>query len=252
MNSQEAFVRTPVSVLHDAELSDGAFRLFLEIYGLSQIGNKGYCWATNKTFAETFGRSTRSIIRALIELEKRGYIRKEEVQNANTKEVVERRIYPVTKMSHPTDKNVTPPMTEMSQPPCQICHTPRDKNVTDNNNNTIETSIEHTIERVCYPDTFETLWKEYPRKANKRGAFKAYETRLNEGANEDDLMRAVTNYNRTCKDKNTEERYIMHGATFFGPNRRYEDYLKYEPPQAKNESKPISRLVFEGDDLPFG
>lgn len=251
MNSQEAFVRTPVSVLHDAELSDGAFRLFLEIYGLSQIGNKGYCWATNKTFAETFQKTTRSISSTITELENRGYIRRKEVKNANTKQVIERRIYPTKKISNPMENNFQPSTKKTSNSPGNILPPPMEKNFQENNNNTIETSIEHTIERMCYPDTFETLWKEYPRKANKRGAFKAYEARLNEGVNEDDLIRAATNYSRTCKDKNTEERYIMHGATFFGPNRRYEDYLKYEP-QAKNENKPTSRLVFEGDDLPFG
>lgn len=252
METHEAFVRTPVSVLHDAELSDGAFRLFLEIYGLSQIGNKGYCWATNRTLAEALQKSVPTITRAIVELEKRGYLKREEVRNYNTKEVIERRLYPLSKMNRPILKNEGEVSSKMINPSPQKRLTPPFKNDEENNNNTIETSIEHTIERVCYPDTFETLWKEYPRKANKRGAFKAYEARLNEGVNEDDLMRAVTNYNRACEDKNTEERYIMHGATFFGPNRRYEDYLKYEPPQAKNENKSTSRLVFEGDDLPFG
>lgn len=105
METHEAFVRTPVSVLHDAELSDGAFRLFLEIYGLSQIGNKGYCWATNKTLAETLQKSVSTITRAIVELEKRGYLKREEVRNYNTKEVIERRLYPLSKMNRPLLKN---------------------------------------------------------------------------------------------------------------------------------------------------
>ncbi len=250
MNTHEMFVRTPISVLHDVELSDGAFRLYLEIFSLAQVGQKGYCWATNKALAETFQKSVPTITRAIVELEKRGYLRREEVRNANTKQVVERRLYPLSKTNRPPLKNDETSPTKMINPSNQKRLPPPLKNDEENKNNTLEHTVEHNM-CVSYPDTFETLWKSYPHKVNKRGAFKAYKARLNEGVDEEELIKAAANYSSSCKAQKKEECYIMHGSTFFGPDRRYEDYLKHEVPQPENENKPISRLVFEGDDLPF-
>ncbi len=155
MDTHEAFVRTPLSILHDNNLSDAAFRLYLEIFGLSEASKKGYCWATNRTLAENFGKSPRSVIRALSELEEKGYIRKEETRNELTKQVTERRIYPLKKSSPPTKKksrpikeNVTPLVTEIADPSPQNCHTPYDENGTENRYNTIE----HTIEQPIFPE----------------------------------------------------------------------------------------------------
>ncbi len=120
MDTHEAFVRTPLSILHDNNLSDAAFRLYLEIFGLSEASKKGYCWATNRTLAENFGKSPRSVIRALSELEEKGYIRKEETRNELTKQVTERRIYPLKKSSPPHEEKVTPSKRK--------CHTPCDRN----------------------------------------------------------------------------------------------------------------------------
>ncbi len=174
MDTHEAFVRTPLSILHDNNLSDAAFRLYLEIFGLSEASKKGYCWATNRTLAENFGKSPRSVIRALSELEEKGYIRKEETRNELTKQVTERRIYPLKKSSPPTKKksrpikeNVTPLVTEIADPSPQNCHTPDEESVTlpvskashsstqnchspydENGTENICNSIEHTIKQT--------------------------------------------------------------------------------------------------------
>ena len=81
-----------------------------------------------------------------------------------------------------------------------------------------------TTERKCvsYSPRFEEIWEIYPRKINKAGAWKAYRARTREGVREDLLAACVAEYAKQVKGK--EETFILHGATFFGPNHRYDDY----------------------------
>lgn len=74
-----------------------------------------------------------------------------------------------------------------------------------------------------YPEAFEILWFEYPRKVEKVRAFKAWKARKIEGANEEDLLRAVRAYARANRE--TETQFIKHPATFLGPNLAYQDWL---------------------------
>lgn len=73
---------------------------------------------------------------------------------------------------------------------------------------------------------FEQIWQAYPRKKEKAAAYKAYKARLSDGFSEDELETAVKRYADDCKSMHTEERYIKHAATFFGPNTPFSDYLK--------------------------
>lgn len=74
--------------------------------------------------------------------------------------------------------------------------------------------------------SFERIWKAYPRKKEKAAAYKAFKARLSDGFSEDELEKAVKYYAEECKKNKTEEKYIKHGATFFGPSTPFLDYLK--------------------------
>ena len=106
-----------------------------------------------------------------------------------------------------------------------------DTDVQGNINNNIYNNIispqgegRKTRKAKVYTPEFEALWLLYPRKENKSGAFEAYNGRIR-----DDkipyktLMQAVKNY--AIKRKNENPLYTLHPKTFFGPGRRYEDYL---------------------------
>lgn len=80
-----------------------------------------------------------------------------------------------------------------------------------------------------YSNEFENIWQAYPRKVNKRGAYKAFRARKRDGIETGELQKAVTNYARHCKDTGKEETYVMHGATFFGPNDRWVEYRDWKP-----------------------
>lgn len=79
-----------------------------------------------------------------------------------------------------------------------------------------------------YTPEFEALWMEYPRKVDKGAAYKFYQARLKEGYTADELLKAAKGYADYCRKEKTEEKFIKHGSTFFGPTRPFEDYLNKE------------------------
>lgn len=78
----------PSPVRYDRTLTATAKLLYAEISGLMQID--GYCWATDRYFAELFGVSEATISRALRTLRDAGYIRIDRTTNAKG---TERHIY---------------------------------------------------------------------------------------------------------------------------------------------------------------
>ena len=105
----------PAPVRYDKDLHSNAKLLFAEITALSNV--KGYCFASNKYFAELFNVDVRSVQRWLTSLAKKQYISVEVLYKENSKVVLSRRI------------TALPPMTNLSPP--------RDKNVVENNINII-------------------------------------------------------------------------------------------------------------------
>lgn len=96
------------------------------------------------------------------------------------------------------------------------------KEVTTNKNDKNNKNIKNNI----YCVHFEDLWKVYPRKNDKSAAYKAYQSRLQDGFSEDELFQAVKNYAAECERDHREQRYIKHGKTFLGSNTPFMDYLK--------------------------
>lgn len=74
MNDQEAgyFAIIPADVRYDDDLIPNAKLLYGEITALCR--KEGYCWATNKHFADLYGTSEKTITRWISNLEEKGYI----------------------------------------------------------------------------------------------------------------------------------------------------------------------------------
>lgn len=81
---------------------------------------------------------------------------------------------------------------------------------------------------------FDTFWESYPRKVGKQAARQAWDRCLKHGYEPQQLITAAANYAQATSDANTEAQYILHGSTFLGPQRRWEDFRTYistaEPP----------------------
>lgn len=89
----------------------------------------------------------------------------------------------------------------------------------------------------CYPDSFESLWAVYPRKKEKKTAYRAVKARLRANATYAQMIEAVTNY--AAAMFGTEERFIKLPATFFGPDDKWRDWLApTTPPSSSGKTEP--------------
>lgn len=84
---------------------------------------------------------------------------------------------------------------------------------------------DNVLKDKTYTCAFEALWKAYPRKKEKAGAYKCYKARLADGFSEDELETAVKRYADECQRQKTEQKYIKLAATFLGPSTPFTDYL---------------------------
>lgn len=71
-NKNSYDVVIPENVLHDSSLTANAKLLYGEITALRD--SRGYCWATNRYFAELFGVSVTSVSKWIKALREGGYI----------------------------------------------------------------------------------------------------------------------------------------------------------------------------------
>lgn len=92
----------PAEVRYDNTLKDKAKLLYGEI---SSLSNKyGYCYSSNKYFAELYNISIRTVTNLIKELTDKNYIKSEITYKKGTKEVIERRLYLWKKTSIPIEE----------------------------------------------------------------------------------------------------------------------------------------------------
>lgn len=86
--SKSYYAILPANVRYDKRLTPNAKLLYSEITAL--CNDKGYCWATNKYFADLYGVSTVSISKWISQLCEFGYLNSEIIYKDGTKEILNR------------------------------------------------------------------------------------------------------------------------------------------------------------------
>ena len=135
----------PANVRYDESLPPNAKLLYGEITALCNA--EGYCWASNKYFADLYGVADRTIRRWINALKNNGYIESKVFYKQGSKEI-EHRFITITQ--YPADKNIHTLWTKMSLPTDRNVPTPGDKNVPDNNTY-INTTSNNTYEYIDTP-----------------------------------------------------------------------------------------------------
>lgn len=139
------FAIIPANVRYDDDLSANAKLLYGEITAL--CNEKGYCWASNDYFSQLYGKSKRTVIRWINNLVNKNYIQSKISKEDGNLRLISIAEPLVTKMSLPSDKNVT---------------TPSDKNVTHNN-----TIMNNTVNSNSYIESSNSNREEYKKNKDK-------------------------------------------------------------------------------------
>ena len=146
MTKKSYYAVIPAFVRYDSELTPNAKLLYGEITAL--CNEKGYCFASNKYFADLYSVKTRSITDWISQLKDKGYIKIKMIYKENSKEVKSREIY-ITNFGEVSQKN-TPPIENNHQV----------NNIIYNNNNTVNNKSKEYSDIVL--KSFEPICNLFP------------------------------------------------------------------------------------------
>lgn len=154
----------PANVRYDESLPPNAKLLYGEITALCNA--EGYCWATNKYFADLYEVSPITISRWINVLVKRGYISSEIVYKEGTKEIVNRYIQICCE---PINKNVNTPINE------NVKDNNTSSNTTSNNTNEYIGKPQKQPRKTFVPPTLEEVQAYCKERKNNVDAQKFYD-----------------------------------------------------------------------------
>lgn len=191
----------PASVRYDTRLCANSKLLYGEITAL--CNEKGYCWASNKYFADLYNVSKTSISKWISALERTGYINIRFKYKENTNEIEYRYIYII-----PTNINNIQNNNSISSQ-------------NDDLNNTQKSSNEkykHEIEEIIDYLNKKTGCR---YRYNTESTNKLIRSKLNNGFSVQDFKIVIDN--KVIDWKNTEFEKYLRPYTLFG--NKFEQYL---------------------------
>lgn len=213
-------------VRYNKKLNASEKLLFSEITALS---NKyGYCVAGNGYFSKLYNVSDRSVTRWIKHLKECGYLEYVPIYKDNSKEIAERRLYPITNSKAPLDKNV-------------------EDNITSINN----------INRFNYSKFINSINEEantnFRNSSNNR---KLIHARLADGYAEEELVKVIKFKANQWKDNEKMKKYIAL-TTLLRPSN-FDKYIqevesapepqekrKRKVPLKEKERDPIEEKIYQ-------
>ena len=137
---------------------------------ITALTNKnGYCTASNGYFAELFNKAKETISRSISKMEKLGFLKVVILRDKATKQIINRKLYLLTKISIPLDENINSPIDKN-------INAPIDEKVKENStsNNTTSINIKNKQKDEVLPENLNieayNSWCEYKGKSySKQG-----------------------------------------------------------------------------------
>ncbi|ELN4044863.1 TPA: helix-turn-helix domain-containing protein [Klebsiella variicola] len=97
-----------------------------------------------------------------------------------------------------------------------------------------------------YSPEFETAWQAYPKRAggnSKAAAFKAWNARLNDGVKPEVMLAGVKRYAAYARATGSAgTQYVKQAASFFGPDRHFEESWQAPSAPGGGHNGTIARL----------
>ena len=207
----------PSNVRYDKRLTPNAKLLYAEITAL--CNDKGYCWASNKYFADLYEVSTTSISKWISQLCEFKYITSEIIYKEGTKEILNRYLRLVT---YPIEEKLNTPIEEKL----------KDNNTI--NNNTINNNTINFDKLLSFLNSKTGRNFKIINEATK----KKYKARLKEGYTKDDILNAIINAVNSEYHKENNFRYLT--PEFFS---RAVTLDKYSNVNNKQKENNINKIV---------
>lgn len=187
----------------------------------SLTAEKGYCYASNKYFAELFDTNEVSISRKIKKLEEKKYIKIEYKMNGNA---IKSREIRLTKMLMAVNKNVNGAVN---------------KNVKDNNissNNNINNKNIYSDCEKFYKEEFDRFWRAYPRKDSRSKAKEKFIKLKPDKELVDLMIKQIERFKNTDSWKKDNGQFIPYAITWLN-GRRWEDEVEIKEEPKKEKSK---------------
>ena len=194
---------------------------------IDSLDNENGCFASNKYFAEFFDLSKGRCSQVINNLEEKGYIKIEYVYE-DDRTISKRIIRVVNKLNTPIKK--VKGGSKFPKPP----YLENDK---DNN-----TLINNTINNP-YSNEFEQFWSFYPRKVDKKKAYKSFKTCIKSNTLEV-ILDGTKKYAEQVKS--TDKQFIKHPSTFLNNESFIDGYEDVEQPKQVVQQKEETPSVLAG------
>ena len=230
------FAVIPAVVMKDREISMSAKML----YGIItwRCNEHSFCWACNQALGDDLGISAKRVSALVSDLEKAGHVEVEIVRDPETKQVLQRRIYPVMKSARglytpPPENEDTPPGSPDPSPQIQGDPPPENREKKYKyklkDNPPIVPPEGDGRERKAKqwpdwkPERFQAFWQSYPRGEDKQGAIREWDKLKADDA----LLREMALGLARCMMSDDWQRGIgIPYACRWIKNRRWEDEKK--------------------------
>lgn len=231
--STKFFNQIPVPIIEADDLNDFEKLLFSEIYTMAN--SFGSVFPSNAFLASRYGKSKKTISVTLKSLQEKEYINlKYEYEG---KEVKRRYILPslhkckegiYTDVNTPIHKRKEGIYTDVKD------NISTNKSINKSNNNISDKSDKESDLEI----RFNNLWKIYPNKKGKPKALLAYKRAVKSGTTDEEIKTGLENYLEEIRVKNTQQKYIKHGSTWFN-GKGWEDDYDLTPIQGFRSNKVV-------------
>lgn len=231
----------PAAVRYDPELRPNAKLIYGEISALTSA--YGYCWATNKYFADLYGFNKQTVSSLISSLADRGYITVEVCRaKKGMGAVEERKIWLNSTFRNAIDpihqKMDTPITQKIDRYPSNNGY-PIHQKAKENN-----TSINNTPYSPPEGDArFDAFWSAYPRKVDKQKAIKSFKWLKVD----DELLRVIL---AALEKQKRSPQWTKDGGTYIPHPTTWLNNRRWEAEDAQSAAGASSSKVIESQVIP--
>lgn len=184
------------------------------------------------------GCSTRSVRKALVELEQGGWIgvARETFRGGDQGQAWRKNTYWLT-IPRGAEAPASPSHQAAEYPASPL---PEGAEECSGKVGKISPNTTKRTNKTVYLPEFEKVWAAYPKKVGKLATLRVWKATRKRGVDAETLIRAASRYAAVCKSKGTEQEFIKHPSTFFGQDEWWRDHLA-DSADATRDSEDQSR-----------